>query len=326
MNEIEFKDLFLTSEYIKDILSEEEIFEFYLHPVDFTLKYTNPYRIDNHPDCNYYISKSDILYFVDHAINKYYNCFDAVMQYYRMKGEKCTYRDSLRHIYEDMIESTGKAVEHVSGTGKKKRSKRTAVNIKIKVKNFTPQELAYWNVGGVISTQKDLNDAGIYSVETLWEDQHIQDNLKFVFAYIEQGRITQIYFSKRKKGERRFINTSGFIIGNLKSLKHDTETLIITKSKKDVYFLSKFGVEAIYTANEKITIDQELYERILAKYSNVYTLMDKDIAGFRSATRHKRMGIEQLFVPEGKDFTEWLELAGYQSVIDTIELIKQELE
>ncbi len=319
-----FKDFALNKEFILENVSEEEIFEHYLYPVDFSKKYTNPFRDDEHPDCNFYISKSDVLYFVDNAWNKkHYNCFNVVMEIY----QDFSFYNALKHIYEDLILSTENSVDKKqSGSQQKKRAKKGNVNLKVKVKSFSKEELQYWNIGGVVSTEKELNSYGIYSVETVWEDAHVHDNLKHTFAYVENGKVTQIYFSRRKKGTRRFINTSGFIVGNLNNLKYDSEILIITKSKKDTYFLNKFGIESIYTTSEAITIDSELYQRLLTKYTYIFTLMDVDRTGFKSAIRHKRMGIDHLFVPIGKDFTEWLSEVGYLEITDVIEDFKKKLE
>lgn len=319
---ISFKEM-ITLEYIEEEISPEEIFEHYLYPVDFSAKYLNPFRDDTHPDCNYYVSKTGVLYFVDNARGKkHYNCYAVVMQHYN----GCTFKEALMHIYEDLIEKRTTPVNREEIALKRKnRVNQIARNIKIKTKNFTPEELAYWNIGGLEVTEKELNDKGIYSVETLWENTWVNDNLKFVFAYVQQGKITQIYYPRRKKGERRFVNTAGFTIGNLNNLKNE-DTLVITKSRKDVFYLEKFGINAIYTINETITIDQELFKKLKNKYPYIFTLFDSDKQGQHSAWVHRKIyGIPALFVPEGKDFSGWLEQVGYQEVSDTIEEFKQRI-
>lgn len=320
---ISFKDLFLTSEYILENVSEEDIFEHYLYPVDYTVKYTNPFRVDNHPDCNYYVGKTGILYFVDNAWNKkHYSCFNVVMEHY-----KCTFREALKHIYEDLISGDESSVKRDVFRTRKDRVKNIASDLKIKIKKFTSDELKFWNIGNIEVTEEELKKKGIHSVETLWENSYIYDNLKHVFAYVEDNKITQIYFPKRKKGERRFINTIGFTVGNLNNLQNDTEILVITKSRKDCFFLEKFGINSIYTVNEAITIDSELFKKLSEKYTYIFTLMDDDRQGKHSAWTHRKLyGITPLFVEQGKDFSGWLESVGYQEVIDVIENFKQKLE
>lgn len=311
------EDLFLTSDYILERLLPEEIFEAYLYPVDFARKYTNPFREDNNPDCNYYVSGTGKLYFVDNAWGKkHYNCFSACMSYY-----KCTFSQALRHIYEDLIKEKKEITKIDQKYHEGRRIQDSIVDIKIKVKDFTEKELKFWNIGGLDITQKELNEAGIYSVKTFWENDRVSSDLNMVFAYVENGVINQIYYPNRRKGERRFINRKNFLFGNLKNEKD--EILVVTKSKKDAFFLNKFGISAIYTANETITVNQELLNQLKEQgYTQLYSLMDKDWTGLKSAVRHRKLGITPLFVPEGKDMYEWIKLVGYQSVIDTIEQLK----
>ena len=318
-----FDEDLITLDYILEHLSEEEIFEEYLYPVNFSKKYTNPFRIDKHPDCTYYVSAKGVLYFVDNAWGKkHYNCFGACMAYYN-----CTFNQSLKHIYNDLI--LGKGKDDVSidlASRRKERAVHHVSDIKIKVKPFTKKELEFWNVGGVFITEKELNSKGIYSVKTLWENTWVSEHLNMVFAYIEDGAITQIYYPLRKKGQRRFINVGGFLIGNLNSIPENDEILVITKSKKDCFFLEQFGINSIYTVNEAITIDPTVFRGIEKRFKYIFTLMDKDRTGFRSAIRHKwEYNIPHLFVPEGKDFTSYLGIVGYQEVIDVINNFKESI-
>lgn len=317
----------ITRDTIEEELSEEEIFEFYLYPVNFNTTYLNPFREDNHPDAKYYINKnSGTLYFIDPSWdNKHYSCYSVVMEIY-----KCTFQEALVHIYEDMIEGkeTSFSIEKIKHERIKKENISPTV-LKIKSKHFTKEELEFWNIGGLVLTEQELNENGIYSVETLWENTLVHDNLKFCFAYIDNGIVVQIYFPLRKKGEgRRFINKSGYVFSNQNKIKDEKDVFVLTKSNKCRMYLNKFGIPSEYNINEAVLLDSKIYGRLKKEYKHIFSLFDNDRQGKHAAWKHrKEYGITPLFIPKeyGKDFSEMVKNIGYQSVIDLIEETRNKL-
>lgn len=318
----QLEDTLVNTEFIEDHITPEDIFEYYLYPVNFAVKYTNPFREDRHPDCNYYISKSGILYFVDNARDKkHYNCYQVVMEHY-----KCSYHEALKHIYKDMIKGKEAIVREI--THEKKKRAKDKISLKVKVKPFTKKELDFWCIGGLNVTEQELKENGIYSVETLWENGVVYDNLNFVFVYIQDGKIIQVYFPRRPKGEKRFSNNTGFVFSNVNKVKDDKSIFILTKANKCRFYLNKFGIPSEYNVNETVLLDRAVFERLTKEYDVIYSLFDNDRQGKHAAWRHrKEYGITPLFIPEelGKDFSEYVEKVGYQEVIDTIEDLKNSL-
>lgn len=325
-----FSDLFVTKSLIEENLSSEEIFEFYLYPVDFTSRYLNPYRLDNNPGARYYVSKSEILYFIDPGWdNKHYNCYSVVMSHYN-----CNFQEALKHIWEDMIEGKelqdrGKELEEI----KRNRKESAPIDLKVKVKPYTKKELEFWNIGGIKVTEEELTSKGIWSIQTLWENHLIHDNLTFHFAYVRDGIVNQVYMPLKPKESRRFINRTGFKF-NFPTIKNDNKILVLSKSGKDQFFIEKFGISAAYNVNETVVISKELFGKLREEFDIIVSLFDPDRQGFRAAWRHrKEYGIQPIFVSKEvrnsllvkskpKDFTEFLQQFGYQSVIDEIEHLK----
>lgn len=315
----------INRELIEENVSDEEIFEFYLYPVNFNTLYKNKFREDNKAGCKYYISKGGNLYFTDKSWGITYNCYSVVMATY-----KCNFHQALLHIYEDMIE--GKPTNILIDQQKIKKERienHSHVNLKIKVKPFTSSELAFWNIGGLSVTEEELNDSGIYSISVLWENDIIHENCKHVFAYVENKKVVQIYLPLNKsKGLRRFINTSGFTVSNVNKIKDEKSVFVFTESRKCQFYLNKFGIPSEYFVNSKITLDRALYERIKSEYQHIFYLADNDRAGKHSAWIHRKLyGITPLFIPRGfgKDFTEYIiNINNYQEIIDEIENLKKQ--
>lgn len=79
------KSLNISKESILSKLSEEEIFNKYFpHKVETGRMFTNPFRKDVHPGCQFYRngSSGERIIFYDFAKSKAYDCFSIVMEKY----------------------------------------------------------------------------------------------------------------------------------------------------------------------------------------------------------------------------------------------------
>lgn len=311
---MELSDFYLTKELVLSHFGEnaqELIFTKYLYPPELGKYYQNPFRIDKSAGCKFYYNKNDTLIFYDFAWGKKYDCFNIVQDLY-----KCNFSQALRIIYENRQEIQKFEVEKI----KRKNFSR----LDVKVRNFTKQELEFWYIDGLNISQSLLNEKYIYAVELIYESDYIIEDCKFCFAYIENGLLTQIYKANNKgTNKRRFINKSGFKHSDINILPRNSNTLIITKSKKDVFYLNLLGVEAMYVVNERVVLSQEIIDTLQSEYNNIFTLFDNDRTGKSLAWKYRKLyNIAPLFVNEGKDFTEYLKINGYEKTKQEIEKLK----
>lgn len=312
---MELTDFYLDKTIIFEKISQERIFEKYLFKPDLSKKYTNPFRVDNNPDCTFYY-KNERLYFVDNAWNKkHYDCFNIVMTRFSLG-----YNAALRKIYNEI----DKEVDSKVFTDLKIIDKKSSENtLRVDVRKYLQSELDFWSVFDYKSTEEELQAFGIYAISVIYEQDYIVDGVIENYAYIDNGVLQQIYKSKNKSiFGRRFINTKNFKFGGLSYLTYTTNILVITKSKKDTYFFHILGIESIYIANENLTISEELLNELSKKYTYLFCCFDNDYTGYKCAVRHRKLGINPVFVPEKKDMHEWMQLRGYYAVKEIVDEFK----
>lgn len=313
-------DLVLNKKYLLDRLSQEQIFEYYMgFPVSEGF-HKNPLRNDGSPGCKFYY-EDDRLIFNDFAWGKKFNCFEYVME-----KETLTFHEALRRIADDMIILT----PGVKQTPKKETlpKKTTSSVFKITPKLFTPKEFEFWNVGGLEFTQEQLNTGGVYSVQTLWEDEYVNTNLEMVFAYWEDQMLKQIYFPNNKAlGKRRFRNKKDFKVGGWSQLRTDCNYVIVTKSFKDMFILKSFGINCIYIVNEKILLSEEYMNTLESMYDFIGFLLDNDYTGKRQLVQYKQKYphiTPMLFdCSEGKDTYDVVKQFGKEYMLELIESVKK---
>lgn len=320
----------LTKDYILSKLSEYTIFEKYLEisNIDLRKQYINILRNDDNANCSFFIRDTDNrLIFNDFAWRQF-DCFDVVKQKYRVSFPK-----ALEIIANDFNLLKGVVSAPESKVTLQSRAK---YSIRIKRKKFSRTDLEFWNIGGLQIDHNILQKNKIYSIECLWEfvdnDQRFYDNLKCTFAYHflpDDGYNYQIYMPLKSKEHRRFINPSGIKFGDIEFLDTREEYVVITKSKKDAFYLRLFGINSCFIINEKIKPEDIVPHLVdIMGFSTVFTLFDNDWTGLRQSVKYKQAynTIPLIVDPkQGKDFTDLLKKEGKQYIFDYIEHLKQHL-
>lgn len=298
------------------IITEKEIFEYYLNkPVDLDTKYYNPLRIDNHNNCNFFISnRTGKILFNDHAW-EIFDCFKFVQYLYHVSFPK-----ALQIIYNDIVIKGKTNVEVIDSIQITKRVIKT--KIKIKRKRFTLDELAFWSVNDKLAIDEEiLHSNKIYSLFCYWENDNYAE-VTFSFAYHWSDYNYQLYFPKLLKGQRRFLNPSGIKYGDVEFVSFDESYILITKSKKDAFVARMLGINSMFIINEKILLDEEFMDSI--SHMRIFTLFDPDLTGKRLSVKYRRKyNTIPLFVLKGKDLYEFLDLTDVNTVLTAVANIKE---
>lgn len=311
----------ITKGTILSLITEEQIFLKYLELDSIKLDklYTNVLREDKTPGCSFFIRDTDgRLIFNDFAWRQF-DCFDVVMVKYGITK----FNKALKIVAADfnLISNPGELRKEV--VARKQIIKKTKQEIKIKRKKYTKEELAFWNIGGLIIEPETLEENNIFSLSCFWEMEGnliktFHSKLNMVFGYkIGKGYKYQIYQPKKTKTQRRFINSPDIKVGDLDFIDYDREYILVTKSKKDAFFLRMLGVNVIFILHEKIKIPDTIMEN-LNRFRLKFTLFDNDETGVQASKTYKRLGFIPLLYSrqEGKDTTQILNKFGYQYLID----------
>lgn len=309
----------LNKEEVFKRITEEEIFEKYLQlPIDEDTFYTNPLRPDKRAGCRYYRNKNGRLYFKDFSKGFHWDCFNVV----QVANNNCTFIDALRIIIRDFKLNTvipGYEIKH-------EEVFKLRTKIQISVRAWNNQDAQYWNQYGIgLST---LSNFRVYACNGLWfngEYYKCKANDP-CYAYYFGNDIFKLYFPFRETN--RFLQNTNYndnILQGWNQLKRNTDTLIITKSLKDVMVYYLFGIEAIAPISENQIITPEQYAEISNIYRNIYTNADNDSTGRNFMVQHQiHYGIPYIVFPKTfkKDISDNVKHLGFDHVKQIVNHIK----
>lgn len=317
----------ITKEYIFSKVSQETIFAHYLNfPINSKKLYCSQLRDDKCPTCSVYKSKSGILYYKDFATNQTLNCIDYVKELH-----KCDYHKALEIIAKDFGLEDGESIKpniQVAPTIKKK----TITKIQCEIKEFSKEELNWWNSFGI--SIKQLKKFNIFSIKHVFIDGVLKNVSSYknpIYGYYggtEDGvEYWRIYFPMRDN--YRFLsNWPSKKIQGLKQLPNSSNLLVITKSMKDCACLAEFNIPAIAPCSETLFINDNLLEKLKKRFKNIVVLYDSDRAGKYNLAKIRRQHPELTYfiIPKeynAKDISDFRKMYGYKK---TEEFIKKYLK
>jgi len=295
-SKIQSDDSYITKDFIFSRLSDKDIIEFYLNT---KLQYSNlissPFREDKNPSFGIKYNGSKFTA-KDFSTNETFDCFTIVQKLYN-----CNFQEALRIISNDFnlknkttklgYVSEHRVFESINNLSSIKPKKNV---ITIEEQPFTKQDLEYWNIYGI--DEDTLKLFNVKSCKYVWLNGSLcrtYNSKNPVFAYqfnkaykiycpLTNNKKTKWLFSGNQndiEGYNKFI-TNVFTSAVEKYEQSCLDTLIITKSLKDVMCLYKLGYQAISLQSEVNTISSKLYEDLKKRgIKNIYIFLDNDKAG-----------------------------------------------
>ena len=310
----------ISKNFILSKINQESIMKYYTGN-DVTSKklVTSCLRNDNHVTVGYYKSKSGILYMHDFATNEHLDCWNVVMRLYNVD-----YYQALRIIATDFnliasSYSNKKSIPEYIEPLKETQSSK----IQVKIKDFTEQELKWWNQFGI--SKKLLKKYQIFSIQYVF----LNGELKFTSS--DKCPIYGYYFGKDKNGlekwkiyfpmrdQFRFLNNlSKKVLQGYHQLPKTGDLLVITKSMKDVVSMYGFGIAAVSPNSETLFIDDKKLEEFKKRFKHILVLYDNDRAGLHNMwlIRKQHPELNYYYMPWylSKDFTDSIKLVGVDNM------------
>ena len=298
MSKIDLQSSYLTKQQIIVLLNkrgftQEDVFERYLNiTVNYTDSFPNVLRGDIESKCRFTNTRSDgTVTFIDWSRGKHYDMIDAVQSKFRV-----SYIIAVRIILSDfgIIEKQttldklkkNEGFENSNPVVTVKSKKKSDFSLKVKRRNILSDELNFWKIEGLKITQSILNENNIFTASSFWEykgekliAEHIR--VKNTFIYHNGGYNYQLYRPFAKK--RRFITTPEIQYLDYEFLRDDFDYVIITKSKKDSFYLRLCGFNAFCIIHEHIKLSKDIMDDLHARYKKVYTYFDNDRTGLSLA-------------------------------------------
>lgn len=322
----------LTQEELLKHNSEETYMEHYLGiPVKKGL-FKSPLRKDNTPTCSFYRDKAGRLIFKDFRGDFYGNFVEVVKFKYNV-----SYHKALAIIANDFgillnpeLEKHKSCIKEYTNNVLKPSEESI---IKVKVKDFTEDELNWWGSFGIgLATLKKFF---VFSCEIVFLNDQIYSystptNFNFGYFYPSRDSKKQfwrIYYPQNKK--YRFIsNWNKTMIQGFHMMPKSGEFLVITKSMKDVMLCYELGIPAIAPNSENLFITEAQWDNIVIKFRKIFLLYDTDLAGVSNSKRIKKKfpKIQVLLIPrkyKAKDLTDLYKKLGTEKMLNLVEEAKQ---
>lgn len=317
----------ISKEAILERLSEKDIFQAYFpEKVENGRTYINPLRKDKSPGCSFYTTDKGRLIFHDFAKSQGWDCFSYIMDL-----KNINFWEALKLINERFDLKLGTKFartkiekEEVNSDDISKKSKL----IQVSQKEWTDFELTWWKQFSI--TKEDLDNAETTIGVKIISANRVYMNKKLVWratasnpiiAYIYPSGKVKCYrpLSKDKNGKWLGSVCKDDITGVVPFM---VDTIIITKSVKDVLVFNKMGYCAIAPQNEDPTIKKSLVESLFLYNCKVFVLYDNDATGKENSERliEKYSEIIKISIPEGepKDISDYVKKYGLHKAADLI--------
>lgn len=317
----------ITKEFIYSKIDQERIMEHYLGvPVKKGLFVCPSHiRVDRKPTCSFYKNGKGDLIFKDFA-GYSFNPITLVMHIY-----DCSYYKALNTIANDfgLIKSKLKVNPPRIEYSNNILTETTPAKIQVELKDFSSKELNWWEEFGV--TLEILKRFKVYSIKSIFLNGNYftssTDNSP-IFGYYggkdsNKDELWRLYFPKKLKF--RFLsNWTASMIQGIKQL-FQSNSMIITKSLKDVMTLHGINIPAIAPNSENIVITRVRFEKLNKIYNNVFCFFDNDLPGVKGAQKYKKeYNVKCIFIKRkyAKDISDLFKKLSYSNRLEAINELK----
>lgn len=309
----------ITKNYLLERTSQETYLEYYLGiPVKKGL-FKSPLRNDNSPTCAFYKNASGDIIFKDFSGQFSGNFINVVMYI-----NNCSYYKALKIIANDFgyikyskVIKNSKPIEISTHTLKT----TSEAIIQIEAKEFSKEELEWWQQYGI--TEKILKKFKVFSCKTIFLNGRIftsSNSRHPIFGYYRgknenSTELWRIYLPKHRRNEPRFLsNWKSILLQGSKQLPKEGDTLVVTKSMKDVMCLYSLGITAIAPNSENLFLTKKQFEKLQKRYKRIIVFYDNDLAGIHNMNKiRKEFDVECMWIPrkyKAKDISDFYKMYG----------------
>lgn len=280
----------LLDDYVQERQPEQLLLELvdeysmYCHYLGFEpelgTKYRSPLRMgDDNPSFSIYTQtklKGPFEFaWKDHGLSKHGDIFTLVGLLFGLKYKRDIYRkvdkDFNLGLYEPSDNIPTEKVILVDPP-----DKRIPIKIRLKSIPFTAQALQFWKQYGI--TEGTLKLYNVTQVTHIWFYEHqiypvSPTGLCFAYRIGKHYKLYQPYNPEYKfRNDYLSHYTEGFL-----QLNYNQDTLIITKSTKDVMVLRELGYEAVSPRSESTPIPEAHRTYFETRYKRIVLLFDNDM-------------------------------------------------
>lgn len=317
------EQIFVSTEFILEKLSEIEIYEKYLgRLIDINKFYHSPFKVERTPSFKFYVKENRLL-FKCYSSGYQGNCFTFVnLLYTNLSFQEVLQKIAVDFKLNNNLELKTKKIIPLSQIFIPKEPS----NIEVALQDFTQADLDYWKQYHIDKYLLDLYN--IKSVKEVWV------NGTLFWKYKESNPIFRYRFGKRvkcyrpleKDKKKKWIsNTKAIDIQGFGQLPDKGELLFITSSMKDVVSLRTMGYSAIAPQAESNYLDIKMIQYLYTRFKRIIIFYDSDTDGLDLAKRRaEETGLEYIHVPlmfehkDPSDFSREYDISFCREVIQSL--------
>lgn len=300
----------ITLDYILSKVSEYDIYRAYIGNFKVGMIYNSPFRKDKNPSFGCYYSRTTKqLMFKDHGTGDCGN----VVKFVSLLTGLTNYSDILNNIVNKL------KITNDMQLGSSKQyipSKETVIGV-IR-QNFTDIDINYWAQFHIsLNTLKKFNVDSIkyYLNNGIVKGIYKDNNPMYAYKVYNHFKIYRPLADKYTKW-RSNLNIND--VQGFKQLPKTGDTLIITKSLKDVMCLYEMGINAVSPNSESSWLPDKALESILKRFKTVLICFDRDVAGMKNMRKLSfKTGLNCIIIPKkfsAKDISDAIKVNGFDVV------------
>lgn len=300
----------VTLDYILSKVSEYDIYAHYLGQFKVGAIYNSPFRKDKNPSFGIYYSKrTKQLLFKDHGTGECGNIVKFVSLYTGLTN----YNDILKDIVKQLNITTDTKLD-----SSKQYIPSSETVIGIVRQKFTPTDINYWsqfNISEKTLKKFNVNSIKYYLCNGIVKGIYKEDNPMYAYKVYNNFKIYRPLADKYTKWRN---NLTEYDIQGYAQLPSKGDTLIITKSMKDVMCLYEMGIPAISPSSESTFIPNDILEGLKKRFKRIIILFDRDNAGVKYLRKMSlKTGLEGLLVHKkfkAKDISDAIKANSFEEI------------
>ena len=300
----------ITLDYILSKVSEYDIYAHYLGQFMVGVIYNSPFRKDKNPSFGIYYSKrTKQLLFKDHGTGECGNIVKFVSLYTGLTN----YNDILKDIVKQLNITTDTKLD-----SSKQYIPSSETVIGIVRQKFTLTDINYWsqfNISEKTLKKFNVNSIKYYLCNGIVKGIYKEDNPMYAYKVYNNFKIYRPLADKYTKWRN---NLTEYDIQGYAQLPSKGDTLIITKSMKDVMCLYEMGIPAISPSSESTFIPNDILEGLKKRFKRIIILFDRDNAGVKYLRKMSlKTGLEGLLVHKkfkAKDISDAIKANSFEEI------------
>lgn len=290
----------INRDFILSKVSDSQIFWEYFGSFELGKVYPSKFRKDRSPSTGFYVGKTGKLIYNDIATGEKLDCFAFVAKLLNI-----TYAEAIRTVGVDFgiisgTSSRNLSREHLNRAELVDKEIKKNTLIQIVPDRWKDEYLGYWREYEI--TKEELIGERVYPVKELYINKkkiYNPHNLQR-YAYLQhfEGKDYMKIYSPKDKSMKWVSNIPLSVPFGIDNLKPQTDTLLITKSKKDMMVLKKIHPDVIATQNESsAALPEDIQALAWSLWKIGCIIWDNDEVGVSNCTEFNELGFTYFNIP-----------------------------